>query len=66
MLVREPVKYDDRDYTKVVIALLYGGVPGLNSIHSVYNFADKPWVVSWSRSFNQLQANLSYSTRICL
>lgn len=46
MLVREPVKYDDRDYTKVVIALLYGSVPGLNSIHSVYNFADKPWVVS--------------------
>ncbi|XP_063289146.1 synapsin-1 isoform X2 [Pelobates fuscus] len=34
------------DFRSLVIGLQYAGVPGLNSLHSVYNFCDKPWVFS--------------------
>ncbi|XP_053329434.1 synapsin-1 isoform X2 [Spea bombifrons] len=34
------------DFRSLVIGLQYAGVPSLNSIHSVYNFCDKPWVFS--------------------
>lgn len=30
----------------MVIGLQYAGLPSVNSLHSVYNFCDKPWVVS--------------------
>ncbi|XP_010898046.2 synapsin-1 isoform X2 [Esox lucius] len=32
------------DHRHVVIGLQYAGLPGVNSLHSVYNFCDKPWV----------------------
>ncbi|XP_067408269.1 synapsin-1 [Emydura macquarii macquarii] len=32
------------DHRGLVIGLQYAGVPSLNSLHSVYNFCDKPWV----------------------
>ncbi|XP_029785362.1 synapsin-1 isoform X1 [Suricata suricatta] len=32
------------DYRSLVIGLQYAGVPSVNSLHSVYNFCDKPWV----------------------
>ncbi|MGH0115973.1 UNVERIFIED_CONTAM: hypothetical protein FKN15_060437 [Acipenser sinensis] len=34
------------DFRSLIIGLQYGGVPGLNSLHSIYNFCSKPWVVS--------------------
>ena len=34
------------DYRSLVIGLQYAGIPSINSLHSVYNFCDKPWVVS--------------------
>lgn len=34
------------DHRGIVIGLQYAGVPSVNSLHSVYNFCDKPWVVS--------------------
>ncbi|XP_043936232.1 synapsin-1 isoform X2 [Protopterus annectens] len=34
------------DYRNIVIGLQYAGVPSVNSLHSVYNFCDKPWVFS--------------------
>ncbi|XP_044161750.1 synapsin-1 isoform X3 [Bufo gargarizans] len=34
------------DFRSLVIGLQYAGVPSLNSLHSVYNFCDKPWVFS--------------------
>lgn len=34
------------DYRSLVIGLQYAGIPSVNSLHSVYNFCDKPWVVS--------------------
>ncbi|XP_021009779.1 synapsin-1 isoform X2 [Mus caroli] len=32
------------DYRSLVIGLQYAGIPSVNSLHSVYNFCDKPWV----------------------
>lgn len=34
------------DHRSLVIGLHYAGLPSVNSLHSVYNFCDKPWVVS--------------------
>ncbi|KAL0979463.1 hypothetical protein UPYG_G00185390 [Umbra pygmaea] len=34
------------DHRHIVIGLQYAGLPGVNSLHSVYNFCDKPWVFS--------------------
>lgn len=34
------------DHRNMVIGLQYAGLPSVNSLHSVYNFCDKPWVVS--------------------
>ncbi|XP_069065751.1 synapsin-1 isoform X1 [Pleurodeles waltl] len=34
------------DYRNIVIGLQYAGIPSVNSLHSVYNFCDKPWVFS--------------------
>jgi len=34
------------DHRNIVIGLQYAGLPSVNSLHSVYNFCDKPWVVS--------------------
>ncbi|XP_033881920.1 synapsin-3-like isoform X1 [Acipenser ruthenus] len=34
------------DFRSLIIGLQYGGVPGLNSLHSIYNFCSKPWVFS--------------------
>ncbi|XP_041035467.1 synapsin-1-like [Carcharodon carcharias] len=32
------------DFRNIVIGLQYAGVASVNSMHSVYNFCDKPWV----------------------
>ncbi|XP_006898971.1 PREDICTED: synapsin-1 isoform X2 [Elephantulus edwardii] len=32
------------DYRSLVIGLQYAGIPSVNSLHSIYNFCDKPWV----------------------
>ncbi|KAL4601648.1 hypothetical protein GN956_G25694, partial [Arapaima gigas] len=43
------------DFRNIVIGLQYAGLPGVNSLHSVYNFCDKPWVFAQlSRLYKQL------------
>uniref|UniRef100_A0A8C1D1U2 Synapsin-1 n=2 Tax=Cyprinus carpio TaxID=7962 RepID=A0A8C1D1U2_CYPCA len=43
------------DHRNIVIGLQYAGLPSVNSIHSVYNFCDKPWVFGQlSRLYKQL------------
>ncbi|XP_042343894.1 synapsin-1 isoform X2 [Plectropomus leopardus] len=43
------------DHRNIVIGLQYAGLPSVNSLHSVYNFCDKPWVFAqMSRLFKQL------------
>ncbi|KTF86561.1 hypothetical protein cypCar_00008144 [Cyprinus carpio] len=34
------------DHRNIVIGLQYAGLPSVNSLHSVYNFCDKPWVIT--------------------
>uniref|UniRef100_A0A3P8WP08 Synapsin-1 n=1 Tax=Cynoglossus semilaevis TaxID=244447 RepID=A0A3P8WP08_CYNSE len=43
------------DHRNIVIGLQYAGLPSVNSLHSVYNFCDKPWVFAqMSRVCKQL------------
>ncbi|KAM7416263.1 hypothetical protein PAMA_018369 [Pampus argenteus] len=43
------------DHRNMVIGLQYAGLPSVNSLHSVYNFCDKPWVFAqMSRLYKQL------------
>ncbi|CAM4715826.1 unnamed protein product [Leuciscus chuanchicus] len=43
------------DHRNIVIGLQYAGLPSVNSLHSVYNFCDKPWVFAQlSRLHKQL------------
>uniref|UniRef100_A0A3B3DIS3 Synapsin-1 n=1 Tax=Oryzias melastigma TaxID=30732 RepID=A0A3B3DIS3_ORYME len=43
------------DHRNMVIGLQYAGVQSVNSLHSVYNFCDKPWVFAqMSRLHKQL------------
>uniref|UniRef100_A0A4W3K9B9 Synapsin III n=1 Tax=Callorhinchus milii TaxID=7868 RepID=A0A4W3K9B9_CALMI len=34
------------DYRNLIVGLQYGKVPTLNSLQSIYNFCNKPWMVS--------------------
>ncbi|XP_065280935.1 synapsin-like [Dermacentor albipictus] len=49
VLVRQHVRDGSRDNRPFLLGLRLGGVPAVNSLHSLYNFQDKPWV------FAQLQ-----------
>ncbi|KAA0713905.1 Synapsin-1 Synapsin I [Triplophysa tibetana] len=43
------------DHRNIVIGLQYAGIPCVNSLHSVYNFCDKPWMFAQlSRLYKQL------------
>ncbi|CAH1979532.1 unnamed protein product [Acanthoscelides obtectus] len=44
LLVRQNLRDAGEDHKKVLLALKYGGVPSINSLNSIYNFQDKPWV----------------------
>ncbi|XP_061650536.1 synapsin-2a [Phyllopteryx taeniolatus] len=34
----------NEDFRNIIIGLQYGGVPSINSLESIYNLCDKPWV----------------------
>ncbi|KAG8012199.1 Synapsin-1 [Nibea albiflora] len=40
------------DHRNMVIGLQYAGLPSVNSLHSVYNFCDKPWVVKVDNQYD--------------
>lgn len=47
LLIRQHIRdAGDGDYRNLLLGFKYGGVPSVNSLHSLYNFQDKPWVVS--------------------
>lgn len=46
VLVRQHVVDAQRDSRPIILALQYAQVPSVNSLHGVYNFVDRPWVVS--------------------
>ncbi|XP_031561664.1 synapsin-2-like [Actinia tenebrosa] len=46
VLVRESVRGigPKEDYRNIILGLQFGNVPSINSLESIYNFAEKPWV----------------------
>ncbi|XP_055618221.1 synapsin [Toxorhynchites rutilus septentrionalis] len=44
ILVRQAPRDGARDHRSTLLGLKYGGVPSINSLHSLYQFQDKPWV----------------------
>ncbi|KAH8307688.1 hypothetical protein KR044_009503, partial [Drosophila immigrans] len=46
VLIRQPPRDGSSDYRSTILGLKYGGVPSINSLHSIYQFQDKPWVFS--------------------
>lgn len=36
---------ENEDFRHLVIGMQYAGLPSVNSLESIYNFCDKPWVV---------------------
>lgn len=45
LLVRQAAKSmgEEKDFGNLIIGFKHGGVPAVNSLHSQYNFMDKPW-----------------------
>lgn len=37
---------ENEDFRNLIIGMQYAGIPSVNSLESIYNFCDKPWVVS--------------------
>ncbi|XP_055504203.1 synapsin-2b [Leucoraja erinacea] len=35
---------ENEDFRNIIIGLQYGSLPSVNSLESIYNFCDKPWV----------------------
>ncbi|XP_053690602.1 synapsin [Sabethes cyaneus] len=44
ILVRQAPRDGTKDHRSTLLGLKYGGVPSINSLHSLYQFQDKPWV----------------------
>ncbi|CAO1432252.1 unnamed protein product [Diamesa serratosioi] len=44
ILVRQAPRDGSKDYRSTLLGLKYGGVPSINSLNSIYQFQDKPWV----------------------
>uniref|UniRef100_A0A1A9ZRQ9 Synapsin pre-ATP-grasp domain-containing protein n=1 Tax=Glossina pallidipes TaxID=7398 RepID=A0A1A9ZRQ9_GLOPL len=55
VLIRQPPRDGANDYRSTILGLKYGGVPSINSLNSVYQFQDKPWVFA---HLQQLQRRL--------
>jgi len=44
ILIRQDPRDAGEDYKSVILGLQYGQLPSINSLQSIYNFQDKPWV----------------------
>ncbi|XP_022298979.2 synapsin-like [Crassostrea virginica] len=44
LLIRQSVKDACEDWKNILLGFQYGGIPSINSLHSIYNFQDRPWV----------------------
>lgn len=49
LLIRQSVNDACEDWKNILLGFQYGGIPSINSLHSLYNFQDRPWVVSLTR-----------------
>lgn len=55
---------ENEDFRNLIIGLQYAGIPSVNSLESIYNFCDKPWVVSDVLK-SSLGANLGTASVCC-
>jgi len=53
LLIRQNLKNATEDYKNVLLGFQYGGVPSINSLRSIYNFQDKPWVYAHMRDIQR-------------
>ncbi|KAJ6640211.1 Synapsin, partial [Pseudolycoriella hygida] len=44
VLIRQAPRDGSRDFRSTLLGLKYGGVPCINSLNSIYQFQDKPWI----------------------
>eukprot|EP00092_Neocalanus_flemingeri_P023116 GFUD01025064.1.p1 GENE.GFUD01025064.1~~GFUD01025064.1.p1 ORF type:complete len:627 (+),score=199.24 GFUD01025064.1:96-1976(+) len=44
LLIRQDPRDAGEDFKSVLLGFQYGQVPSINSLQSIYNFQDKPWV----------------------
>ncbi|ELU06331.1 hypothetical protein CAPTEDRAFT_158296 [Capitella teleta] len=44
VLVRQHVRDANENWKNIILGLQYGGIPSLNSLNSIFNFLEKPWV----------------------
>jgi len=44
LLIRQNLRDAGENYKNLLLGFRYGGVPSINSVESIYNFQDKPWV----------------------
>ncbi|XP_066452205.1 synapsin-2-like [Eleutherodactylus coqui] len=35
---------ENENFRNLIIGMQYAGIPSVNSLESIYNFCDKPWV----------------------
>ena len=53
LLIRQNLKNASEDHKKILLGFQYGGVPSINSLQSIYNFQDKPWVYAHLRDIQR-------------
>ncbi|KAJ8302106.1 hypothetical protein KUTeg_021093 [Tegillarca granosa] len=46
LLIRQNIRDAGENWKNILIGFQYGGIPSINSLHSIYNFQDRPWVFS--------------------
>jgi len=46
LMIRQNLRDAGEDYRNTLLGFQFGGVPCINSLESIYNFQDKPWVHS--------------------
>ncbi|XP_063404955.1 synapsin-like isoform X1 [Mytilus trossulus] len=46
LLIRQYVRDASEDWRSILIGFQYGDIPSINSLHSIYNFQDRPWVLA--------------------
>jgi hypothetical protein len=60
VFVRQHLKNLGEDYRPIVLGLQYGNVQAVNPLRALYNFTDRPWVVSFEFP------SLTSSASLCL
>jgi len=53
LLLRQNLKNATEDFKNILLGFQFGGLPSLNSLTSVYNFQDKPWVYAHLRDIRE-------------